>query len=861
MEEDSRTESEEEQLRVFRAENERLTAENRRLKALLESFALRPASSLTTPAAKRKDEKTFQLRLHTKTSIPLSPPQVSLTPQELSPVEAEDTLSSRKAKIALLRSLFRGREDVYAVRWESRKGKSGYSPACANEWNPLLCSKPCAKCNNSRYIPLSEEVIRDHVLGKHTVGIYPLLQDETCWFLAADFDKDGWQEDARAFLGVCRDLDVAAALERSRSGRGGHVWVFFEEAISAALARKLGCAILTRAMDKRHLMGLDSYDRFFPNQDTMPKGGFGNLIALPLQGVTWKEGNSLFLDESFVPYSDQWQFLASLNKMPRSQVEQIAADAARRGQVIGVRLSGTDETDDEDPWTLPPSKRRVEKPLHGPLPKTIHAVLGNLLYIEKAGIPPQLMNRLIRLAAFQNPEFYSAQMMRLSTFGKPRVIGCAEEFPKHVALPRGCVDDLRCLLASHGIALELQDERCAGTPLELKFHGTLQAEQENAVRQVLPFDNGILVAPTGFGKTVLAARLIAERSTSTIVLVHRKSLLDQWRERLALFLGVPIREIGTLSGEKKKPGGLIDVALIQSLRQKGEVNDLIASYGYLIVDECHHVPAFSFEQVVRQAKAKFVLGLTATPIRKDGHHPIIIMQCGPIRVRIRLQDVGGQQRFRHLVKVRNTEFALPSEVGEPSIQTVYAAIASDNRRNEMILEDIREAVAHGRSPLVLTERKEHLERLASELRKDISNVIVMQGGMDKKQRTAANEQMRSVPQDAPRVIVATGRYAGEGFDDARLDTLFLVMPISWRGTLQQYVGRLHRAHAGKHEVRVYDYVDRNIPVLARMFAKRLKGYRAMGYRTESQEAPDPMDLCVKADSLSANLGDSATVFP
>jgi len=861
MKETSRTEADGNELRETREENERLKAENRRLKALLEPFALRPASSLTAPVTRRKDEGTSQPRRQSEASIPPSPPQALCKPQTLSPVEAEDSPSSRKVKIALLRSLFRGREDVYAVRWESRKGKSGYSPACANEWDPLLCRKPCAKCNNNRYIPMSDEVIRDHVLGKHTVGIYPLLQDETCWFLAADFDKDGWQEDARAFLDVCRGLDVVATLERSRSGRGGHVWVFFEEAISAALARKLGSAILTRAMDKRHLMGLDSYDRFFPNQDTMPKGGFGNLIALPLQGVPWKKGNSLFLNEDFVPHLNQWQFLASLKKTPRSQVEHIVADASRRGQVIGVRLSGTDETEDEDPWTLPPSRRRAEKPLQGTLPKTVRAVLGNLLYIEKEGLSPQLMNRLIRLAAFQNPEFYSAQMMRLSTFGKPRVIGCAEEFQRHVALPRGCLDDLECFLASHGIALALQDERYAGTSSAFKFHGTLQVEQENAVREVLRFDNGVLVAPTGFGKTVLAARVIAERSTNTIVLVHRKSLLDQWRERLALFLGIPISEIGTLSGEKKKPGGLVDVALIQSLCRKGEINDVIANYGHLVVDECHHIPAFTFEQVVRQAKARFVLGLTATPIRKDGHHPIIIMQCGPIRVRIRPQDVGDQQRFRHLVIVRNTEFTLPSEAGEQFIQTVYAALASDIRRNGMILADIREALTHGRSPLVLTERKEHLERLALELRKDVPNVIVTQGGMGKKRRAAVNEQMRTIPQDEQRVIVATGRYAGEGFDDARLDTLFLAMPISWRGTLQQYVGRLHRARAGKHEVRVYDYVDRNMPVLARMFAKRLKGYRAMGYLTENEEDPVPEDMCAQVNNVRANFGDSETVFP
>jgi superfamily II DNA or RNA helicase len=861
VEEDKQTEGEGNELRETRAENERLKAENSRLKALLESFTLRPASSLTTPAAKRKDQKTSQPRRQSNTSIPDSSPQAPCAPKELSPLEAEDSSSSRKVKIALLRSLFRGREDVYAVRWESRKGKSGYSPACANEWDPLLCRKPCAKCNNNKYIPISDEVIRDHVLGKHTVGIYPLLLDETCWFLAADFDKDGWQEDARAFLDVCRGLDVVATLERSRSGRGGHVWVFFEEAISAALARKLGSAILTRAMDKRHLMGLDSYDRFFPNQDTMPKGGFGNLIALPLQGVPWKKGNSLFLDEDFVPYPNQWQFLASLKKTPRSQVEQIVADASRRGQVIGVRLSGTDENEVEDPWTLPPSRRRAEKPLQGPLPKTVRAVLGNLLYIEKDGLSPQLMNRLIRLAAFQNPEFYSAQMMRLSTFGKPRVIGCAEEFPKHIALPRGCLDDLECFLASHDITLTLQDERYGGTPSVFKFHGTLQAEQENAVREVLRFDNGVLVAPTGFGKTVIAARVIAERSTNIIVLVHRKSLLDQWRERLALFLGMPIKEIGTLSGEKKKPSGLVDVALIQSLCRKGEINDIIASYGHLVVDECHHIPAFTFEQVVRQAKARYVLGLTATPIRKDGHHPIIIMQCGPIRVRIRLQDIGDQQRFRHLVIVRNTEFALPSEADEQSIQTVYAALASDTERNGVILADIREALAQGRSPLVLTERKGHLENLALELRKDVPHVIVMQGGMGKKQRTAVDEQMKSVPQDEQRVIVATGRYAGEGFDDARLDTLFLAMPISWRGTLQQYVGRLHRAHAGKHEVRVYDYVDRNVPPLARMFSKRLKGYRAMGYVAESEQGFPPENIGTRADNVSANFGDSETLFP
>jgi superfamily II DNA or RNA helicase len=834
MEDNPRIESDENELRKTREENERLKAENRRLKALLESFALRPASSLTTPPTDRKDKAITRKPRLSKPPVSLAPPETCRESSEPRSVGSEDSTSAPNEKIALFRSLFRGREDVYAVRWESRKGRSGYSPACAHEWDPLLCRKPCAKCKNGKYIPISDEVICDHVLGKQTVGIYPLLQDETCWFLAADFDKEGWQDDARAFLDVCREFDAVAALERSRSGRGGHVWIFFEEAIPAALARKLGSAILTRSMDKRHLMGLDSYDRFFPSQDTMPKGGFGNLIALPLQGAPGKQGNSLFLGEDFTPYPRQWQFLASVRRVPRSRVERIVADASRRGQVIGVRLSMTDEIEDEDPWTLPPSRRRAEKPLQGPLPKAIGAVLGNLLYVEKDGLSSQLMNRLVRLAAFQNPEFYNAQAMRLSTFGKPRVIGCAEEFPRHIALPRGCLDDLECFLASHGIALALRDERYAGTPSAFEFQGTLQAEQENAVREMLRFDTGVLVAPTGFGKTVIAARLIAERKTNAIVLVHRRSLLDQWRERLAMFLGMPTSEIGTFSGERKKPGGAVDVALMQSLCRKGEVHDVIADYGHVIVDECHHIPAFTFERVVRQARAKYVLGLTATPIRKDGHHPIIIMQCGPIRVRIRPKDVAERQSFRRVVVMRSTEFALPVQAAAPTIQDIYTALVNDTARNDLILGDINKALECGRYPLVLTERTDHLEYLAAELRRSVRHVIVMRGGMGKKQRAAVLEQINSVPAREERVILATGRYAGEGFDDARLDTLFLAMPISWRGTLQQYVGRLHRACAGKHEVRVYDYVDRQAPVLMRMLAKRLKGYRAMGYVTDDQ---------------------------
>lgn len=811
------------------AENERLKDENRRLKALLESFSVKSASTL--PSIPKKTPKPV--------AKPDVLPDTPYPIPALRPPQSEASSMSQMEKCRLFRSLFRGREDVYAVRWESKKGRAGYSPACANEWD-AFCHKPCAKCDHPKYISLSDEVIRGHILGKHTVGVYPLLQDETCWFLAADFDKDGWHDDAGMFLRTCREMGVAAALERSRSGKGGHIWIFFEEPLSASLVRKFGCAILTGAMDRRHQMGLDSYDRFFPNQDTMPKGGFGNLIALPLQRVPRDAGNSLFLDDDFVPHTNQWDYLASLKRTPRGDVERIVAEASRRGQIIGVRLSATDDTDEEDPWTLPPSKRRAEKPLEGPLPKKIDAVLANLVYVERDGISPQLANRLIRLAAFQNPEFYSAQSMRLSTFGKPRVIGCAEEFPKHTGLPRGCLDDLTAFLGAHGIALTIKDERFGGRPLECRFDGLLHRAQEDAIRRMLPFDTGVLVAPTGFGKTVLAARLIAERKVNTLVLVHRRSILDQWRERLAAFLGMPLKEIGVFSGEKKKPRGQVDVALIQSLCRKGEVHDLVADYGQLIIDECHHIPAFTFEQVIRQAKAKYVLGLTATPIRKDGHHPIIIMQCGPIRVRIHSKDVAGQSRFRHVVFARETQFVSSVETENPDIASLYGQIANDPHRNTMIIEDVVAATRAGRSSLVLTERREHIEYLARELQKRVRHVIVLQGGMGRKQRAAVDEQLKTLPPDEDRVIVATGRYAGEGFDDARLDTLFLAMPIAWRGTLQQYVGRLHRTHEGKREVQVYDYVDTRVPVFARMFSKRMKGYRAMGY--EPQEiAGTPVD--------------------
>ena len=514
--------------------------------------------------------------------------------------------SSSEAKIALFRFLFRGREDVYPRRFESKKtGKSGYAPACANEWVRGICEKPrvkCAECPHRRFLSVTDDVIRWHLSGcdnsgqPFVAGVYPLLLDETCFFLAVDFDKANWQQDAAAFLDVCRRLGLPAALEQSRSGRGGHVWLFFDEAIPAALARRLGSHILTETMETRPDVGLDSYDRLFPSQDTMPQGGFGNLIALPLQKRPRGQGHSVFLDDHLVPWADQWAFLASVRKISRAQIERIVQEAERNGRVLGVRLPLQD--DEDEPWTTPPSRRRKERAIVGELPETLELVLGNQIYIAKDGLHPGLRNRLLRVAAFQNPEFYKAQAMRLATYDKPRVIACAEDHPHHIGLPRGCLDDVRQTLGDLGIRVAIRDERYAGRPLDVTFQGELLAEQTAAADAMLAHDIGVLAATTAFGKTVVAAWLIAQRGVSTLVLVHRRQLLDQWIERLSTFLGVPAKSIGRIGGGRSRPTGLLDVAVIQSLVRKGVVDDRVADYGHLIVDECHHLSAHSFEQVV-----------------------------------------------------------------------------------------------------------------------------------------------------------------------------------------------------------------------------------------------------------------------
>ncbi|MDU8913939.1 TOTE conflict system archaeo-eukaryotic primase domain-containing protein [Aestuariicoccus sp. MJ-SS9] len=753
--------------------------------------------------------------------------------------------SPSREKVNLFRSLFAGRPDVFPVRWNNRKtGRSGYSPACANEWVRGICGKPkvkCGECPHQKFIPPDEGVMEKHLRGDDgrsgdfVAGVYPLLPGDTCWFLAADFDKASWAEDANALLETCRVKGVPAALERSRSGNGGHIWIFFAEPVSARLARQLGSVLITETMERRPEIGFASYDRLFPNQDIMPLGGFGNLIALPLQNTARKAGNSVFVDPDMRPYDDQWAYLSSLPRLLPAAVSDLVEAAELSGRVLGVRMPVDDEQADE-PWKMSPSRRGTPRRLDVPVPQTIKVTAADQIYIDRSGLSSPLIAQLVRLAAFQNPEFYRAQAMRLPTFGKPRIVSCAELHPQHVALPRGCFDEVVGYISENGATLEMDDLRENGKALPeiVRFCGELRQQQSRAFDALAEHDTGVLAATTAFGKTVVASALIAHRARNVLVLVHRRELLNQWVERLGSFLRIDPKQIGTIGAGKRKPTGVIDVALIQSLVRKGEVDDLVADYGHLVVDECHHLSAASFELVARRSKARYVTGLSATVARKDGHHPIIFMQCGPVRHQVSAKSQAAESGIRHRARERHTRFRLPEALAmaeRPSMPAIYAALAEDEARNDLIFDDVLKSLEAKRSPIVLTERKDHLEHLQQRFSRFAKNIVVLRGGMSVKDRRAAHAAL-NVDDDEERLILATGRYIGEGFDDARLDTLFLTMPIAWKGTLAQYVGRLHRQHDEKKDVLVVDYIDSSVPVLARMAAKRRTGYRALGYVME-----------------------------
>jgi hypothetical protein len=601
-------------------------------------------------------------------------------------------------KIRLFMSFFKGRDDVYAKRWQNKDGRCGYTPCCLNEWKKGLCRKPllrCSECQGKLFDVLNQKVVEAHLRGNIVVGIYPLLQDESCYFLAMDFDDEGWQNDVSALRDVCLTFNVPVAVERSRSGNGAHAWFFFQNRIPAMLARKFGSALLTYSMSNRHEISFKSYDRFFPNQDTMPQGGLGNLIALPLQKKARDQGNSVFVDENFKQYDDQWGFLRTLEKLSEDDIFSLLPKLCH-GNELGVLLKIDEENEVEKPGVIKSitlSKRDF--------PVEVKLIKANMIFISKSGISQKALNTLKRLAAFKNPEFYKAQAMRMPTYNKPRIISCLEETGDYLCLPRGCETDILNVLDKAGVEVKWHEKTNSGNNIQVEFKGTLREEQQMAASEMLKHESGVLSATTAFGKTVIAARLIAARKVNTLILVHRQQLLTQWATKIAEFLEIneeiQVLEkkrgrkkqqslIGLIGAGKNNTSGIVDIAVMQSLNHGGEVKEVVKNYGMIIVDECHHVPAFSFEQILKSVSAKYVYGLTATPTRKDGHQPIIFMHCGPIRYRVDAKKQAENRPFEHYVIPIFTSFrvSLENDGKEISIQELYSEIAVNELRNDLI---------------------------------------------------------------------------------------------------------------------------------------------------------------------------------
>jgi hypothetical protein len=830
-------------------ENSRLMKENDRLKVQL-------GISKCIPSENRIAESTTDKNM------------LEDEPHDTTAFSHVNNKSESISKIKLFMSLFKGRDDVYAQKWENKKkATSGYSPVCLNQWQVGLCGKPktpCSKCANQLYAALDEHVIENHLRGSIVAGIYPMLIDETCHFLAMDFDEGCWQDDVSTVREVCTELDIPVAVERSQSGNGAHLWFFFENQLSAALARKFGAAILTYSMNRRHQIHFKSYDRLFPSQDTMPKGGFGNLIALPFQKSVRKNNNSEFINESLESYSDQWAFLSSIQKISEHRLENLIQELCH-GHELGVLK--IDEEDPQKPWETQPISRLKKSDF----PKQIDIVKANMLFIPKSNISQRALNRLKRLASFKNPMFYKQQAMRLSTYGHPRIISCADETTDYLCLPRGCEIDLVTELEQYGIDVHFIDKTHWGKRIDVEFNGHLRDEQPLALEQLLHHDTGILSGTTAFGKTVVAIKLIAERKVNTLILVDRISLLKQWRERLSDFLIInetlsditinadkkrgrkkKTNVIGQLGAGKKALSGIVDIAVMQSLSRKGEVKNCVQDYGMVIADECHHASAFSYESILKTTNAKYIYGLTATPTRKDGHHPILFMHCGPIRYRDNAKKQAKKRPFEHYIIPRFTSLriSLNRDEKDVSIQELYSDIVDNDTRNQQIVDDVLHCYKRCRYCIILTLRTAHVELLAKKLREEVPDVVMLMGGLGSKTTREVFKRIKDTPADKNLILVATGAFIGEGFDEPRLDTLFLAMPISWKGTLQQYAGRLHRLFMGKKEVQIYDYVDIHVRMLERMYQKRLTGYASMGYKAKSEDIPSAsLDIIFDKDSF------------
>ena len=736
------------------------------------------------------------------------------------------TPGTNEEKIDLFLSLFGARRSVYPKLWINlKKGSKGYSPACGNEWVHGLCEKPrvkCSDCPNQNFPTLDHSAVHSHLTGRHTIGTYAIREDDSCIFLAADFDGDGWMQDIEAYRRAAEQMGISVAIERSRSGNGGHAWIFFARPVPAVLARRLGTLIVARASSFHQGMKLSTYDRFFPNQDMCPKGGFGNLIALPLQQEPRKSGHTLFLDDNFEPVSDQWVYLASLPKIDLAELQRLLETSCGHEKDSQPTESASLNFDEAALNVIPQAVRR------GDFKGTLKLVRKSQITIPLADVPTSLGAALKRLGTIANPVFYEKQRFRFSTVNIPRFIFCGEEHDDKLVLPRGTLHDIDKLVSKAGGKVEIIDRRPTPATPDLSFIGTLTAIQNAAVDAMLEHEEGVLVAPPGAGKTVMACAAIVRRRTPTLILVHRKQLLDQWSDRLQNFLGLSKNEIHVL-GKARYPDAPVALGMFPTLARSEFPEALLAKYGHVIIDECHHVPAASFEAAMKCCTARYILGLTATPNRKDGLQKILFLQCGPIRHRIDLDHSEEQSRT---VFVREFSLGLPAEQDRLPIHQIWEHLIQSGERNRAIASDVSSALKEQRFCALLSDRKEHLNALESLLREKWpeESVYRIDGSTNQKLRTAILGNLRArAAEERPFVLLATASLLGEGFDMPELDTLFLTMPISFKGRLIQYAGRLHRFSEKKKSVRIYDYVEPDHPLTAQMYRKRTTAYREMGY--------------------------------